>query len=152
MKKQICMTAVAAAALLVSGCGSYETDQLARYTSISRIFSDHQGNEIYAENLYGGKKLRILGFVHSVDDGYIGYKITLTAPDAADIVYANLWPWDADGIENLRKGDMISIECSGFGTYGMSPSFSTCSDISSVNTDSIRPEIFYDKIVFAEQD
>jgi hypothetical protein len=119
MKRQFLLAATMAAALMLGGCDAiFGGDQVTGGSgvavaqnddaplqnakpdieaTVSKIFSDHDKNQLAAEKLYSNKIVKVTGFFFSVDEDTIDvgqdepdYTVVLRAPESADRIYAIL--------------------------------------------------------------
>lgn len=98
-------------------------------TSISaeELYAKYGENEVGADNKYKGKMLLVQGTIDSIDKDFLNnIMIRLKTSNMINRVIARMKDTEAAVVANLRKGQIISIQCRGGGLTLGSPVLLDC--------------------------
>jgi hypothetical protein len=93
------------------------------------VYAAYESNEVRADQIFKGRKVRLSGYVRDIGTGLFGEPIIyLDVGDTFRSVHART-PRDElsrDGAARLEKGDFVRLVCTGSGVSIGSPQFRDC--------------------------
>ena len=93
-----------------------------------RLWQDYAANEVAADNLYKGKRLRVIGRVLTIDkDPYGAAVLNLVSGNAIFQTMATLEADQTQRAATLTKGTQVEVECVGKGVMMKMPQLENCS-------------------------
>ena len=92
-----------------------------------RLFRDYEENEVAADNLYKGQRLRVTGTLVSVERDYDGRPVLhLVSGNPIFMTMATLNKADIPAAAQLKKGDQVVVRCIGAGREMRMPQLERC--------------------------
>jgi len=92
-----------------------------------RLFRDYEENEVAADNLYKGQRLRVTGRLVSVERDYEGRPVLhLVSGNPIFMTMATLNKADIPSAAQLKKGDQVVVRCIGAGREMRMPQLERC--------------------------
>lgn len=99
-------------------------------TKASTMINTYNDNEVRADAIYKGKKLKVVGIVHSISSNVSDKAIVHLAPKGDEYAFTSVHASGDDDFHNqainLKKGEMITIICIGDGEVIGSPLLKDC--------------------------
>jgi hypothetical protein len=102
-----------------------------------RLFRDYEENEVAADNLYKGQRLRVTGRLVSVERDYEGRPVLhLVSGNPIFMTLATLNKADIPAAAQLKKGEQVVVRCIGAGREMRMPQLERCLMLESTATTS----------------
>lgn len=114
-------------ASVASSAAATKVDAPALEVASGELWKAYQANEVAADNLYKGKRLRVKGSVASIDkNAFGGVFVSLATPNEFMNIHANLERSEIAKAAALQKGQRISVSCVGGTMIVGSPMLDDC--------------------------
>jgi hypothetical protein len=96
--------------------------------SALKLFTDYQGNEVAADNVYKGRSLAVSGIVRSINkDMFDHIYLALISPNEFMDVQAHLSEGNETKAASLQAGEAVTVICTGAGMVVGTPMLDKCS-------------------------
>lgn len=92
-----------------------------------KLWADYQANEVAADNVYRGKRMKVTGTVASIDkNAFDQIVVHLASPNEFMNTMAGVEEAEAAKAASLSKGTKVTLLCTGEGLLVGSPSIGDC--------------------------
>lgn len=107
-----------------------ESENIDLETKASTMINTYKDNEVRADAIYKGKKLKVAGIVHSISSDVTDKAVVHLAPKGDEYAFTSVHASGDNNFHNqainLSKGTMITIICIGDGEVMGSPLLKNC--------------------------